>query len=381
MKWSFPKNIFWVQKNVCVIAVLLSIYACRTAPDGNEINLKWNQSYSTETIDDAEVGLKWCLSFLGSRGAQDSIWNGLKRDTLLFTLHTDQLAFSPLATQYLKQLHLELMESQEYKKTNSIDMGRYMAMTIGSPDRYYKITEVPQVLDLFKASYTFDSIPGYIRNSGVSKTHRIISHSKNKTGKKQAYLSAEVDSITKRPLEFETVELMENGLSRFAVYDIDGNLKEGGDTDVTRAGKAAKCMWCHESGIQPMFRIQLDVPGYLTYEHFQDTLTRYGMELRAYQETIWKDEALRRRPNHTKMEIAYITFMEPSVTHLVHEWQLSEEEVLQRIGHLPTHRHDEFDFLGDLYHRAAIDPLAPWEVYKIPESIREKSNTELRIAN
>jgi len=382
MKWFFLKNIVRLKRNMFVIITLLLVISCNTkVTDGNEINLKWNKSYPEETIEDAEIGLKWCLSFLGSNGAMDSIWTGLEHDKKTFKLHTDKLAFSPQATVYLKQLHIQLKKSEEYQKTNAIDLGRYMAMTIGNPDQYYKITAVPTMLDTFLTAYTFDSIPGYINNSGVSKVHRIISHSKNKTGKKQAYISAEVDSITKVPIEFETVELMENGLSRFGVYDHNGTIKEVADNTVTHAGKVAKCMWCHESGIQPMFRIQLNVPDYLTYERFQDTLTHYGLALRAYQNTIWKDKAIHKRRNHTKMEIAYIAFMEPSVAHLVEEWGLPEEEIRKRVGHMTTHRHEEFDFLGDLYHRSEVDLLAPWKVQKVPESIREKSNTEKTLSD
>ena len=172
---------------------------------------------------------------------------------------------------------------------------------------------------------------------------------------------------------------MSNGLSRFGLYDLEGNLKAVADPQVTRAGKPAKCMWCHENGIQPMFRKQLDIPGYLTYPSLQDTLTHYGLALEKHQKAYWNDPDLQHQPNHTQMELIYIGFMKPSVTRLVEEWGLSEEEVQQRVGHLPTHRYEEFDFLGDLYHRAAIDSLAPWQVQAIPESIREASDYEPRL--
>ncbi len=381
MKWNWRQRLFRFKLYTTLLLAIMSVVSCSLfkSDEDTEITLQWNKSYPEETLEDASIGLKWCLSFLGSDAGKKSSWSGLQEEENRFTLKTEKLYFPETAITYLSQLHRQLKQTEEYKKTGAIDMGRYMALTIGSPNHYYKIADVPQHLEQFKVSYVFDTIQGYVNNSGVSRVHRLISYAQNMNGSRQAYISTEIDSITREPLEFETVEVMPNGLSRFGLYDLDGNLKEAGDAQVTRAGKVAKCMWCHESGIQPMFRIQLDIPDYLSYQHLQDTLTRYGLAIRGYQDEHWEDESLKRRPNHTKMEIGYIAFMEPSLTHLSHEWKLPENEVKKRLGTLPTHRHEEFDFLGDLYHRAAVDSLAPWKVQKVPASIREKDGDELEL--
>lgn len=381
MKWNWRVSLFRFKLYCIGMLVMMSVISCSFLEknEDTEITLQWNQSYPEETIEDAIIGLKWSLSFMGSDAGKKSSWSGLDEKENRITLSLDKLYFTDSAVTYLSKLHAQLKQTEEYKKTGAIDLGRYMALTIGSPNHYYKIAAVPQHLEQFKVSYTFDTIYGYVNNSGVSKVHRLISYAQNMSGSRQAYISTEIDSITREPLEFETVEVMPNGLSRFGLYDLDGNLKEAGDAQVTRAGKVAKCMWCHESGIQPMFRIQLEVPGYLTYQGLQDTLTKYGLAIREYQNEHWEDKSLKKRPNHTKMEIAYIAFMEPSLTHLSNEWQLSKNEVKNLLGTLPTHRHEEFDFLGDLYHRAAVDSLAPWKVQKVPNSIREKDGNELEL--
>ena len=378
MKWLCNHSLFRFTRNCISFIILLGYLGCSVPQtDESSIHLKWNASYPDETIDDAIIGLKWCLSFLGATDAMQSTWSGLSHQGNTITLEIDSLGFTSEAQKQLKQLHSALKKTEEYQQNQTIDMGRYMALTIGSSYHYYKIAQVPEDLATFHASYTFNPVNGYINNSGVSKVHRIISYAQKMDESRQAYISAEIDTITGEPLEFETVELMPNGLSRFGLYDINGQLKDAADLKITRAGKAAKCMWCHESGIQPLFRLQPDIPGYLTYEHFQDTLTHYGLELRNYQNTMWKDQSLSKRPNHTKMEITYIAFMEPSLQHISNEWGHSESEVKTVLNGLPTHRHEEFDFLGDLYHRKAVDSLAPWKVLEVPESIREKSGNEV----
>jgi len=361
---------------IIVFSVLLFLTSCTHTEtiDGDNITLKWNQSYPNETIEDAEIGLKWCLSFLGSHIANDTLWTGFQRKEDRFILNIRQIGFSSMAADYLASLNVQLKKTEEYHSTQAIDLGRYMALTIGTPHHYYKIVDIPETFQNFRERHDFDTTQGYVTNSGVSKVHRIINYGKNMTPQRQVYFSVEIDSITREPIEFETVELMDNGLSRFGIYDLEGHIKVAADKKVTKAGKVAKCMWCHESIVQPLYRIQLDIPGYLTYEHLQDTLTHYSLASKNHQNQIWKDKALLKRPNHTKMEITYIAFMEPSISHLTQEWNMSENEVRSRISHLSSHRHEEFPFLGDLYNRKEIDVIAPWKTFVIPESIRELSN-------
>ena len=321
--------------------------------------------------------MKWCLSFLGAEDAKENKWFGITKDSLHLYLDVNKIEFSDQAKSHLAKLNGKLKETEEYQKTGAIDLGRYMALTIGSSYHYYKIAEVPKKLEDLKTAYTFDTIQGYINNSGVSKVHRIIDYAQNMALNNQAYISTEIDTLTGKALEFETVEVMPNGLSRFGLYDLEGNLKDVADPEFTKAGKVGKCMWCHETVIQPLFRIQLDIPEYLTYQQFGDTLTKYALELRAYQKANWKDNELLDKRNNTNMELSYISFMEPSLYRLSNEWGISIAEVRKKVVGLPTHRHNEHKFLGELYDRANIDKIAPWSALEVPESIREKSLNEL----
>ena len=69
--------------------------------------------------------------------------------------------------------------------------------------------------------------------------------------------------------------------------------------------------------------------------------------------------------------------MEPSIEHLMNEWNLPKEEVKKRLAHLQPHKHHEFKFLGDsLYHRKDVEALAPFKGMPVPEDLREKTLEE-----
>ncbi len=362
--------------------LLIACTQSKRAPikdDPNVIYLKWNKSYEKDALERHKTGLTWALSFLGSTIALDSTLTGITHKKDIIQLDVTKVGFPEKAIPHLQALNTVIQNSEEYQRKGTIDLGRYIALTIGSPNHYYKIVDVPLQLFDLKNTYTFDTLTAFINNSSISKIDREIQYSIQNDSYKRAFISSERDTITGEIQEFETVELMPNGLSRFALYDTKGNLKPDGDEAVTRAGKPAKCMWCHESGIQQLFRKQLDVEFHLSSKDFLDSLKRYNHELRVYQDRVWQDSLIKNRRLHTEMEISYITFMEPSIEQLANEWQVSKRDVKNKVAHLKSHRHHEFGFLGDLYHRRDIDTLAPFQVLEVPEYIREVSKNESKV--
>ncbi len=345
----------------------------------HEINLKWNKGYENDTFERHCIGLKWALSYLGSTIANDTTLLGITYKDSTITLNIKQLGFSENAVTHLAKLQYIFKASEEYKKNNAMDIGRYIALTYGNSYHYYAITNVPKTLEQFERLYEFDSLKGYIDDSSVSRVDRIISYSKRLKNNGQGFVSAEIDSISKDTFEYETVEIMSNGQQRFGVYGLDGKLKEAADANITRAGKPAKCIWCHEVVVQPLFRSQQNHKGYLSYLRFKDSLKYYNQELQAYQNELWTDKSILNKALHTELELLYISFMEPTVGRLSREWNLPLTEVRQKLAHLKTHQHEEFSFLGNLYHRKDIDALAPFKAIKTPESIREQSANEINL--
>jgi hypothetical protein len=379
---KFPQTKRFSNSSAIIIFALVfsMLWSCdKNIQEPNVIYLKWNKSHEIDNLEKNKAGLIWALSFLGSNISLDSTLTGITHTKDVIRLDVSKVGFPDKAIPHLQSLHTVIQNSEAYQKKGTIDLGRYIALTIGSPNHYYKIADIPlQLVDL-KSQYTFDTLTAYINNSSISKIDREIQYSIHNNTPKRAFISAERDTITGEIQEFETVELMTNGLSRFALYDLEGNLKTVGEERVTRAGKPAKCMWCHESGIQQLFRKQIDIKNHLSSGDFLDSLKRYNRELRVYQDRVWQDSLIKNRRLHTEMEVAYISFMEPSVEQLANEWQISKRKVLKKVAHLKTHRHHEFGFLGNLYHRKDVDPLAPFSALEVPEYIREVSNNEMNV--
>ena len=96
---------------------------------------------------------------------------------------------------------------------------------------------------------------GYVNNSGVSFEHRIIGFSEQ-NGFDQVFFCTEIDPNSGDILEYETVEILPNGQTRFGIFNAEGFRINSTDPSHSNAGKPAKCMWCHESGIQPLFQEQ-----------------------------------------------------------------------------------------------------------------------------
>lgn len=346
-----------------------------------EINLKWNKAYTEDTFERSSTGLKWALSYLGSSIASDVSLKGISFKDSIITLNVEQLGFSKHAKTQLAKLHYIFKTSESYKKNNSLDLGRYIALTFGNSYHYYAIVDIPNSLEQFEQLYTFDSMRGYIDNSSVSKVHRIISYSELSENNNQGFISAEIDSISNDTLEFETIQRMPNGQLKFAVYDANGVLKNVADKNVTRAGKSSKCIWCHETKLLPMFKPQRNHLGYLKFTPFNDSLKYFNRKLQDYQNTIWKDEKLLNKDLHTELELLYISFMEPNAERISREWNMPLGDVKQKLAYLETHLHKEFPFLGNLYHRKDIDALAPINCLEVPENIRERSSNEVNLLN
>ncbi len=364
---------------IFILTFLCFLFLNCSKKEAYQINLKWNKSYPDDTIEKNVIGLQWCLSFLGSTITNDSIPSGLTYNDSLISLDINKLGFRKESASFLAKLNYKLKDSDEYKKTKSVDLGRFMALTIGSSYHYYKIVDIPEKLDDYYSLYKFDNLRGYINNSSVSYLHRIISYSNNSNKFKQGFISAEIDSISKTVLEYETMEVMPNGLLKFGVYDVNGQLKSSGNPNHTRAGKPAKCIWCHEVNIQPLFRDQKDFHGFSPYLALNDSLEKFNQSLQRKQDSLWSNKAIKDKKKHTLMEIAYISFMEPSIERLSLEWSIPKEKVTDKLKGFVTHRHHEFDYLGNLYKREDVDKIAPWKTLEVPSDIRNKSPNELNL--
>ena len=69
--------------------------------------------------------------------------------------------------------------------------------------------------------------------------------------------------------------------------------------------------------------------------------------------------------------------MNPSAQVLSKEWNMTITDVLDILSSLQTHEHEEFAFLGDVYHRIEIEGFAPFTSLHVSSSVREQSQIEV----
>ncbi len=360
-----------------LLSSYLFILSCdRTSkyiPSEGSINLKWNQSHDTQTISDAVIGLRWALSHIGAHNIET---HKVYIKGSLLTINTNNLKFPEHTKNELKKLHSIIKKSEEYIQNDAIDLGRYLALTIGASEHYYKFVKVPKNLTELLSKYKLNAYKGKVNNSLVSLQHRIISFS-NQEDFKQLFLSTEIDTSTNAILEFETIELMKNGQLKFGIFDKDGKRINAANPQKTKAGKPGKCMWCHESKITPLFTPQKSYDGFLTEKQLDDTLTIYKNKHFEKQLLLANGIDYSKLQEHTQMELLYISFMEPSAKRLSKEWNMDIKDIEKKLSKLETHKHEEFTFLGNLYHRNEVEKFAPYKSLEVSSSIREKSKKEI----
>ena len=342
------------------------------------INLKWNKAYADETIDKSLIGLKWALSYIGATLPSSN--NGFSNTETTITIDIKKLGFSDEAQQELLKLSEKIKQTPEYQNNNSVDLGRFITLLLGASEHYYQIIRTPKTLTEVLNQYTLLPQKGYVNNSGVSLEHRIIQFSEQ-NGFNQLFLSEEVDPVSGEIYEYETIELLPNGQLRFGIFDIEGNRKNNADVSHSNAGKPAKCMWCHESNINPMFNPQNDFAGYLSYVDFQNTLITYRESNRNQKLALINGVDFSQTQQHTLTELLYISFMEPSAERLSVEWNMPLPQVQNLLSGLPTHVHAEFPFLGNLYNRQEVEALAPFQGLPVSTNVREASTIEVNYLN
>jgi hypothetical protein len=131
-------------------------------------------------------------------------------------------------------------------------------------------------------------------------------------------------------------------------------------------------MWCHEANLQPTFIEFAGVPGYYDRRGFDALIAQRQALLRAYRDRLDTRIDYRDAQDHTCMELLYLTFEQPSRDRLAREWGVTPERAAELLLGKPTHAHAEFAFLGaDLYHRADVEGLAPYDILPAPASVRE----------
>lgn len=378
------------MKRRLVISVIIASFFCAMffpecdVPDfsnlgeQNKIVLIWNKGYEKQTSQDVMRGMIWTFSWLGSELPEGCFANGVRTtDSIHYTVNFDSLGFTDRAQYALGRICDSIRRTEQYIAQGGIDIGQFVMLTLGCSNHYYEIVGAPKTLADFKQEYRLDSSVNVfgVTNSGIAKGHRLIHFSKDTSLFHYGFMAMEghgsLDSGTFVPTHYECFDVMPNGQLRFMIYNEDGWLTSGTPKEFGEAGKPAKCLWCHETSIQPLFIANKPVEGMLTDEGFIAYRDSMMARLQRYRFSLKSDMNYENHQEHTLAELLYITYMEPTALHLAHEWSTTEDSVRWILRDEKSYVFEEFDYIGTVYDRKRVEHYDSIPVIEVPWSARE----------
>lgn len=378
------KSILW--HTIIYNSIILLTIACTSdkLADPSDLKIRLQYYYNAHSPDpqSLENGLKWYFSYLGATLPKGQLaaaieWKSNTNSIALLEIDGSKLGFSTTAQTALKQIIQTIKNSAAYKEKNYMDLGRFVVLTLNSSNHYYAITGVYPTFNAFKNAYNFEDTAVISLDNGASSVtsgNRIIYQTKSPTSdfQKMAFIALEgtgdVQQGNFEASDFEVFDFMPNGQPRFAIYDKNGALKTAVPPTLGEAGKPAKCMWCHESQIQPNFVFQ-----HPQTAAFNQNIRQKNAVLNSSRNQFDSDLSYLLLQEHHFAELLYISFMEPSAERLAQEWNYTLQETQIVLQNYSTHIHPEYPQLGNLYDRSAIDHLNPSPVLQTPESAHEAS--------
>jgi hypothetical protein len=392
-KSAFQKRNYKISVQLYFGAALLAtlfLLAYRPAeptPERLHIALRWCRAHPGEKPGQVTTGMAWALSHLGAalpQGTLSQVWVAKKGEPFVYDLYLDKAGFGPTALDALATIVDSLKRTEEYERYCSIDLGRFVVLTVHSPYHYYRITGVPRTYASFRSLHDMDGAPTLhfpVIRSSIANGNRIVEFRAGPSPRQWAFVAAEgtgrMELGNFEATEYEVFDIMPNGQLRFAIYDRQGALEAATPLSLGEAGKPGNCMWCHESSVQTLFSPTHHVPGKLSPNAFRDTIRQMKTALRRYQREQYATVQFDSTYHHTEHELLYITFMEPTLARVAAEWQMTQIAAQALVRHLPTHYHPEFPWLGPLYRRRDIEPLAPVRCAPVPTHVREAGGTEV----
>lgn len=380
---NFKSLLFYAITFLSIASFCIACTADKLAdPSDLKIQLQYYYNAASPDQQSLKSGLKWYFSYLGAalqKGQLESAieWKHNTNTLALLEIDCSKLGFSASAQIALKRIIQSIKNSPFYQENKQIDLGRFIVLTLNSSNHYYAITGVYPTFNDFQNAYNFEDTAIISLNNGASSVtagNRIIYQTKDALThfQEMAFIALEgtgdVQQGTFEASDFEVFDFMPNGQPRFAIYDENGALKTAVPTALGEAGKPAKCMWCHESTIQPNFVLQH--PQSLD---FNQNISTKNTFLNTARNQLDSDLSYLLLQEHHFAELLYISFMEPSAERLAQEWKYSLTETQALLQNYPTHTHHEYPQLGNLYHRSEVDHLNPSAVLQTPESAHEAS--------
>jgi len=335
-----------------------------------------------ETQNEQEFidGLAWLFSYLGATLPKENFSKAIVISGNKVFIKLEFLGFEETALNSFRTIVPKLKNTQEYKQKEGIDAGRFFAICFNSSNNYYKITGATISFKSFLSLYFYTNKKQFAcDSSSISNESRLIEYSSEGSNiLNYHFISHEGKGFFSsnnfiKANSTEVFDFMKNGQPRFMIFDEQGNLKTSSNPFFSNAGKPAKCMWCHESGIQPIFRETPDINGYLSKAEFLNDRNLATENLEAFHAKSNSYINYSDKKIHTQAEYIYLSYFEPNARRLAMEWNITEKKVLEILNGIATHNNPEFPFLKNVYHRRNIENLSPIKSLPAASDAREYS--------
>ncbi len=347
------------------------------------ITLIWYKNPANQSEQSFKTGLAWLFSYLGASLPKNNFDKGISIKEEKVKIKLEYLGFSSIAKNALIKIFSQLKESGEYQEKEAIDAGRFFALCFNSSWNYYSITGVDKNFATFQSRFSPAQAKVFaLDSSSIATEGRLIIYHLPSGNLTATFFTAEEGHGYFSSNNFipsgniEVFDYMANGQPRFAIFDEAGKLKVGNNNVFSQAGKPAKCMWCHESKMQPLFRTSPDITGYISLSEFDADQKNFNSYLKAFHDSRKSYINFSSPQDHTQGEIIYLSFFEPNAERLAEEWGISQSDVLSRLQGIATHSNPEFPFLTDVYHRSEVDNFAPYPVLKTCDDARNSGGYE-----
>lgn len=332
------------------------------APDGSgPVPLRWVRGYEGDTWEQAQAGLWWQLANLGALPPADGAGLSVARadaDEVQFTLDLDAVGFPEAALPAVHDAVGFVAGTDEVAVFGGLDLGAFFLKTLYEPWHYYAITGACGARDDWTAAHLAPDPARYaITESLLVAGDRLDQYTPAPASPAAvAHLVEEGEGAIADgsfvPVETESIDILPNGMLRYAVYDDAGEVRPWGEA--SPAGQPGRCMWCHEDHLQPGLATNTGVEGYVATADFLaeiDAQTDAVAVLRAGLSTalVWDPPDA-----HEDGELFTETWLLPSPGRLAREWAVDEGRVrdaLDAVGATWT-AHPEYPDFGELVSRA-----------------------------
>ena len=325
-----------------------------------EVGLTWYQSDPDESWEVARAGLDWALSQVGATPPEDgsAIDVVLQEDgRLKLRLSFEALAVPPAAEAVLAELAVEIDANPG---SGDDDLGRFLLRGLHEPWRYYALTAACTELGEWEARRPLLPLEYAVTTSLLLASERLIRLPAAQVDLGDVvFLGVEgtgslVDGSFS-PTAYETVDVMDNGQFRYAVYDGSGALQPAGETNET--GMPAKCAWCHEASVHAGTPENDSAPGYLDYAEWKEHRDAAQAEVDAVRAALATAIPYDTPAAHGDAERLVEGFLYPDAARVAREWDTTAAAVERTLG-VGRLTVPEFGWTGR-YAREEVDAAAP----------------------